>query len=137
MPLLTRAEATRYEETSRHADVMAFLAGIEAKRDKRLHISSFGASPHLRADDGEGGPAPRREADRGADLRRRARRRRFAAAADGDQRLALVPADAGGVVTVGVDEGENAVALVVVQHCPHKGRCAGGGSDHADDDLPG
>ena len=26
MTLLTRAEATRYEETSRHADVMAFVA---------------------------------------------------------------------------------------------------------------
>ncbi|HEX4845874.1 MAG TPA: M14 family zinc carboxypeptidase, partial [Geothrix sp.] len=48
MPLLTRAEATRYEETSRHADVMAFLAGLEAKGDKRLHITSFGASPQGR-----------------------------------------------------------------------------------------
>jgi hypothetical protein len=48
MPLLTRAEATRYEETSRHADVMAFIAGLEAKGDKRLHITSFGVSPQGR-----------------------------------------------------------------------------------------
>lgn len=48
MSLLTRAEATRYEETSRHADVMAFLAGLEAKGDRRLHITSFGASPQGR-----------------------------------------------------------------------------------------
>lgn len=48
MSLLTRAEATRYEETSRHADVMAFLAGLEAKGDRRLHITSFGVSPQGR-----------------------------------------------------------------------------------------
>ena len=36
MSLLTRAEATRYEETSRHADVMTFIAGLQAKGDKRL-----------------------------------------------------------------------------------------------------
>jgi hypothetical protein len=48
MPLLTRAEATRYEETSRHADVMAFIAGLAAKGDKRLHITSFGLSPQGR-----------------------------------------------------------------------------------------
>lgn len=45
MSLLTRAEATRYEETSRHADVMAFVAGLQAKGDKRLHVASFGTSP--------------------------------------------------------------------------------------------
>ncbi len=48
MNLLTRAEATRYEETSRHADVMAFLAGLQAKGDRRLHVSSFGVSPQGR-----------------------------------------------------------------------------------------
>ncbi len=44
MPLLTRAEATSYLETSRHADVMAFIAGLQAKNDPRLHITSFGTS---------------------------------------------------------------------------------------------
>jgi len=48
MALLTRAEATRYEETSRHADVMAFIAGLQAKGDKRLHVDSFGVSPQGR-----------------------------------------------------------------------------------------
>ncbi len=48
MSLLTRAEATRYEETSRHADVMAFVAGLQAKGDKRLHVTSFGMSPQGR-----------------------------------------------------------------------------------------
>jgi len=48
MPLLTRAEATRYEETSRHADVMAFIAGLAARGDRRLHVSSFGTSPQGR-----------------------------------------------------------------------------------------
>jgi hypothetical protein len=48
MPPLTRAEATRYEETSRHADVMAFIAGLQAMGDKRLHVTSFGVSPQGR-----------------------------------------------------------------------------------------
>jgi hypothetical protein len=48
MTLLTRAEATRFEETSRHADVMAFIAGLEAKGDKRLHVAAFGMSPEGR-----------------------------------------------------------------------------------------
>ncbi len=48
MSLLTRAEATRYEETSRHADVMAFIAGLQAKGDRRLHITDFGQSPQGR-----------------------------------------------------------------------------------------
>ena len=43
--LLTRAESSGYRETSLHADVMAFLAGLDAKRDPRLHITSFGKSP--------------------------------------------------------------------------------------------
>ncbi len=48
MPLLTRAEATRYAETSLHADVMAFVAGLAARNDPRLHVSSFGTSPQGR-----------------------------------------------------------------------------------------
>lgn len=45
---LTRAEATRYAETSRHADVMAFLAALAERGDPRFHLSSFGASPQGR-----------------------------------------------------------------------------------------
>ncbi|HET7503539.1 MAG TPA: M14 family metallopeptidase [Kofleriaceae bacterium] len=45
MPLHTRAEATSYRETSLHAHVMEFLAGLAARNDRRLHISSFGESP--------------------------------------------------------------------------------------------
>ncbi len=41
----TRAEATGYEETSRHADVMAFLAALAARNDPRLWIGSMGTSP--------------------------------------------------------------------------------------------
>jgi predicted deacylase len=48
MLLDTRAEATAYEETSRHADVMAFLADLTARGDARLHVSSFGTSPQGR-----------------------------------------------------------------------------------------
>jgi hypothetical protein len=48
MPLLTRAEATSYQFTSLHADVMAFIAGLQAKGDARLHVSSFGTSPQGR-----------------------------------------------------------------------------------------
>ena len=44
MPL-TRAEATAYAETSRHADVMTFLAALD---DPRLHRTSFGTSPEGR-----------------------------------------------------------------------------------------
>ena len=46
--LLTRAEATRYEETSLHADVMRFLAALAARGDPRLHSPSFGESPQGR-----------------------------------------------------------------------------------------
>ena len=49
MQLLTRAESTGYEETSRHADVMAFIAGLEALGDPRLHVTAFGSSPQGRA----------------------------------------------------------------------------------------
>lgn len=48
MPLLTRAEATAYEFTSLHADVMAFIAGLSALKDPRLHVTSFGTSPQGR-----------------------------------------------------------------------------------------
>jgi hypothetical protein len=46
---VTRAEASRYEETSRHADVMRFLAELGALDDPRLHVTSFGESPEGRA----------------------------------------------------------------------------------------
>jgi hypothetical protein len=45
MSLQTRAEATSYQETSLHAHVMEFLAGLAARGDRRLQISSFGTSP--------------------------------------------------------------------------------------------
>ena len=38
----TRAERTQYTETSLHADVMAFYAGLV---DPRLHLATFGTSP--------------------------------------------------------------------------------------------
>jgi hypothetical protein len=41
----TRAEASGYTETSRHADVMSFLAALD---DPRLEKTSFGASPEGR-----------------------------------------------------------------------------------------
>ena len=46
--LLTRAESTGYRETSLHADVMAFLAGLAAQGDPRLHVTGFGYSPQGR-----------------------------------------------------------------------------------------
>src|SRR5262245_3064191 len=45
---LTRAEATNYQETSRHADVMRFIAELAARGDSRLAVTSFGASPEGR-----------------------------------------------------------------------------------------
>lgn len=45
MTLQTRAEATSYRETSLHAHVMEFLAGLTARGDRRLHVGSFGTSP--------------------------------------------------------------------------------------------
>ncbi|MBK6735587.1 MAG: M14 family metallopeptidase [bacterium] len=45
MPPLTRAESSGYTFTSLHADVMAFIAGLAAMGDPRLHVTSFGASP--------------------------------------------------------------------------------------------
>jgi hypothetical protein len=45
MPPLTRAEATSYQETSLHAHVMEFIAGLAGRSDPRLAVSSFGTSP--------------------------------------------------------------------------------------------
>jgi len=45
----TRAEASRYQETSLHADVMAFVEGLRARGDPRLHVEPFGTSPEGRA----------------------------------------------------------------------------------------
>ncbi len=45
MPLLTRAESSSYTFTSLHADVMAFIAGLEGMGDPRLHVTDFGTSP--------------------------------------------------------------------------------------------
>lgn len=48
MPPETRAEATSYQETSLHADVMAFLAQLASRNDPRFHLTSFGTSPQGR-----------------------------------------------------------------------------------------
>ncbi|HEY4000517.1 MAG TPA: M14 family zinc carboxypeptidase [Candidatus Xenobia bacterium] len=45
---LTRAEASGYLETSRHADVMTFLHTLQERHDPRLFITSFGSSPEGR-----------------------------------------------------------------------------------------
>lgn len=47
--LLTKAEETDYRQTSLHADVMKFVAGLQAMNDKRLHVTHFGVSPEGRA----------------------------------------------------------------------------------------
>lgn len=44
----TKAEATRWRETSLHADVMRFVADLAARGDRRLAVGSFGASPEGR-----------------------------------------------------------------------------------------
>ena len=46
--LLTRAEATNYRETSRYADVVAFLEEVTAA-DPRMHMATFGYSYEGRA----------------------------------------------------------------------------------------
>jgi len=46
---LTRAESSGYTETSRHADVMAFIAALAARNDPRLHVTDFGTTPEGRA----------------------------------------------------------------------------------------
>lgn len=48
MALQTRAEASRYEVTSSHADVLAFLSELASRGDPRLHLSTFGTSPQGR-----------------------------------------------------------------------------------------
>ena len=45
---LTRAERSDYAETSRHRDVVDFIAALSARGDPRLHVQSFGASPEGR-----------------------------------------------------------------------------------------
>ncbi len=46
--LQTRAERTRYTETSLHADVVAFVAALASRGDPRLAVTSFGTSPQGR-----------------------------------------------------------------------------------------
>ncbi|WP_242112588.1 M14 family metallopeptidase [Luteimonas aquatica] len=45
---LTRAERSRYADTSRHADVMDFIGALSALGDARLHIGDFGQTPQGR-----------------------------------------------------------------------------------------
>jgi hypothetical protein len=45
---VTRAEASNYEFTSLHADVMQFIAALQARGDRRLHVTSIGKSPQGR-----------------------------------------------------------------------------------------
>ena len=45
----TRAESSAYTETSRHADVVAFIEALQAQGDKRLHVGDFGATPEGRS----------------------------------------------------------------------------------------
>ena len=45
---LTRAESSGWQETSRHADVLAFIAALEERGDPRLYRTSFGVSPEGR-----------------------------------------------------------------------------------------
>jgi hypothetical protein len=48
MSLLTRAESSGYRETSLHADVLTFVTALAGRGDRRIHLSSFGASPQGR-----------------------------------------------------------------------------------------
>jgi hypothetical protein len=45
---LTRAETSNFLETSRHADVLAFIDALKLRNDARLHIEDFGTSPEGR-----------------------------------------------------------------------------------------
>lgn len=47
-PPLTRAESSAYEATSSHADVMDFIAALQARQDPRLWVGDFGHSPEGR-----------------------------------------------------------------------------------------
>lgn len=49
MTLLTRAEASRWQETSLHADVVGFIERLRERADARLHVGEFGRSPEGRA----------------------------------------------------------------------------------------
>jgi hypothetical protein len=46
---LTRAESSNYSETSRHADVVAYIEALRAGGDNRLHIEDFGSTPEGRS----------------------------------------------------------------------------------------
>jgi hypothetical protein len=46
--LLTRAEKTAYSETSSHADVLAFIAGLREIGGDALHVTDFGSTPEGR-----------------------------------------------------------------------------------------
>jgi hypothetical protein len=46
---LTRAESSDYTYTSRHADVIAFIDALRARRDPRLHVGDFGSTPQGRS----------------------------------------------------------------------------------------
>jgi hypothetical protein len=48
-PPLTRAEHSGYTETSRHADVVAFIEALAAQGDPRLRVTEFGQSPEGRS----------------------------------------------------------------------------------------
>src|SRR5579862_8718544 len=45
---LTRAERTRYAETSTHLDVMTFIAELKPLGKGRMEVTDFGASPEGR-----------------------------------------------------------------------------------------
>jgi hypothetical protein len=45
---LTRAEASAFTETSRHADVIAYIEALRALADPRLHVEDFGSTPEGR-----------------------------------------------------------------------------------------
>ena len=46
--LQTRAERSAFTETSRHADVMAFVAALASAKDPRLDVTDFGVTPEGR-----------------------------------------------------------------------------------------
>lgn len=45
---LTRAEASQYNETSRHADVLSFIEALQATNHPCLHVEDFGSTPEGR-----------------------------------------------------------------------------------------
>ena len=46
---LTRAETSNYLDTSRHADVNAFIEALQLRGDRRLHVEDFGSTPEGRS----------------------------------------------------------------------------------------